>query len=34
MDSQTDGADHDTLKTTTENGIRNYRGRLVDYHVR
>ena len=28
-----DGGDHDTLKTTTESGIRNYRERLVDYHV-
>ena len=34
MGSQTDGADRDTLKATTENGIRNYQARLVDYHVR
>ena len=27
------GADYDTLKASSENGVRNDRERLVDYHV-
>lgn len=34
LQNDEDSADHDTLKATTKNGVRNYRKCLVDYHVR